>query len=280
MGENSKIEWTDHTFNPWIGCTKIDELCSNCYAEKYSERWGHAKWGPRGDRKKTADSNWNKPYAWNRQAKKEGVRKRVFCASLSDVFDDHESIKQEWRDQLWKIIKETEHLDWLLLTKRPENYVKFLPADWGQGYPNVWLGCSIGDQIGRDARMDAFINTPAYIHFISAEPLLHVYELPQYGIDFLIIGGESGTLAKIRTLNLSVVKHMLMQAKNKGIKVFFKQLGSALSKQYKLNDGHGGTFEEYPELLDWLKIREIPESHPSFKTIPSVEEVDDLTLEF
>ncbi|MEK6882401.1 MAG: DUF5131 family protein, partial [Nanoarchaeota archaeon] len=94
MAENSKIQWCHNTQNFWIGCSKVDQLCKNCYAEKLSDRWGYAEWGANGKRNKTSDSNWKKPYQWNRKAIKEGVRYRVFCASLSDVFDDHESIQQ------------------------------------------------------------------------------------------------------------------------------------------------------------------------------------------
>lgn len=278
MGESSKIQWTDHTFNPWIGCTKIDALCQNCYAEKFSNRYGHAKWGEFGVRKKTSDANWKKPYQWNRKAEKEGVRYRVFCASLSDVFDDHNSISQEWRDVLFKMIRETPNLDWLLLTKRPDNFKRYLPVDWGMtGYNNVWLGCSIGDKKGRDERMDLLLNTPAYIHFISGEPFLNMYELPKHGIDWIIFGGESGTLSKIRETNLSHVNTMIQQAKKFGIKVFFKQLGTILAKKYKLNDGHGGNFDEYPIGLDFLKIREIPNAHPCFDKIPTPEEVETQT---
>lgn len=279
MGDNSKIQWTTgQTFNPWIGCTKIDALCQNCYAEKFAERYGYAKWGEKGVRHKTSAANWKKPYAWNRKAQKEGVRYRVFCASLSDVFDDHESIKQEWRDELFTIIKNTPNLDWLLLTKRPENYIKFLPQDWGHGYPNVWLGVSVGDKLGAVQRLDLLVSTPAAIRFISAEPLVERFPIPDEGIDWIICGGESGTLNKIRQLDLFDVKGLIDFCKRKGVKFFFKQLGSILSKKYNLQDGHGGTFEQYPAGLEWLKIREIPDSHPSFITIPEPEDIQDEPL--
>lgn len=267
MGENSKIQWTDNSFNPWIGCTKISEACKFCYAEQWANRYGHATWGDNGSRNKTADANWKNPYKWNRQANKEGVRRRVFCSSLADVFENHPQIKQEWRDELFKIIKLTTNLDWLLLTKRPENFSKYLPSDYIEGYANVWLGCSIENKKRMEERMDFLINTPAHVHFVSAEPFLEYFELPEHGLDWLIIGGESGPVTKIRKMELSHVKRMIDQAKEKGIKVFFKQLGSVLSKEHKLADGHGGNFDQYTELLNWLKVREIPDSHPSFSTL-------------
>ena len=279
----TKIQWSDFTQNFWIGCSRVkkERMCSFCYAEKFSERWNFAKWGEEGNRHKTSESNWKKPYAWNRKAIKEGVRYKVFCSSLSDIFDDHKSIPQEWRDNLFKTIRETQNLDWLLLTKRPENYTKFLPADWIEGYRNVWMGVSIGDKRGRDARMDHFLNTPAYVRFISGEPLLERFELPDYGITQFICGGESGPISKIGELDLNVVRYMIDQAKEKGIKVFFKQTGSILSKKLKLKDGHGGDFDEYPPALDWLKIREVPDPHPSFQLFPpNPEDInEDLKLE-
>ena len=132
MGENSKIEWTDHTFNPWIGCTKVSPGCEHCYAEGESKRRGWASWGRGCPRKRTSKSNWLQPFAWNRDAIKRGTRLRVFCASLSDVFDNE--VPAEWRQDLWAVIQKTPALDWLLLTKRPENIRAMLPKDWGNGW--------------------------------------------------------------------------------------------------------------------------------------------------
>lgn len=120
MAENSGIEWTHHTFNPWIGCTKVSPACDQCYAEEWNRRYeGGKNWGPHADRRKT--KSWSAPLKWNREAEAKGLRYRVFCASLADVFDNHKSILPEWRAELWLLIKATPHLDWLLLTKRPQN---------------------------------------------------------------------------------------------------------------------------------------------------------------
>src|ERR1039458_2213458 len=124
MAENSKIEWTDHTFNPWWGCTPVSSACDFCYAEALSKRFGKDLWGNK-PRQRTSAQNWNQPRKWNRQAEKMGVRYRVFCASMADVFDNQ--VPTEWRDDLWQLIRETPHLDWLLLTKRPQNISKMLP---------------------------------------------------------------------------------------------------------------------------------------------------------
>jgi len=196
MGENSKIEWTDHTFNPWIGCTKVSPGCDHCYAESLAKRYGWVTWGPHGERKRTSAENWRKPLAWNRAAKASGKRARVFCASLADVFDNQ--IEPSWRIDLFDLIGDCEHLDWLLLTKRPENIRKMLPTNWNvDDYHNVWLGTTCEDQERYDRRWPILRDIPAAVRFISYEPaigpLRHLRE-DQYGKlpDWLICGGESG----------------------------------------------------------------------------------------
>jgi protein gp37 len=139
MAQISKIEWTDSTFNPWVGCTKIDRAggapsaCDFCYAEGWAKRSGHVKWG-NNPRRRTTESYWRSPIKWNLAASefqgKHGRRQRVFCASLADVFDNQ--VTADWRSDLWRLIKECDQLDWQLLTKRPQNIKKMLPKDWGQ----------------------------------------------------------------------------------------------------------------------------------------------------
>jgi protein gp37 len=141
--ENSKIEWTDHTFNPWIGCQHVSPGCDNCYAEMLMDtRYGRVEWGPHGARSKTSDANWKKSLTWNAQAHtfkhEHGRRQRVFCASLADVFDN--KVDPAWREELFELIRKCRRLDWLLLTKRPQNIRKMLPSNWRDGYGNVWLG--------------------------------------------------------------------------------------------------------------------------------------------
>src|SRR5690242_18927228 len=151
MAENSKIEWTDHTFNPWIGCQHVSPGCDHCYAETMMDhRYHRVEWGPHGKRVRTSETNWRKPVQWAKRGRDSGARARVFCASLADVFDN--KVDRGWRVDLFNLIKETPELDWLLLTKRPENCEKMLPSDWGNGYPNVWLGTTAEDQQHYDHR--------------------------------------------------------------------------------------------------------------------------------
>lgn len=175
MTENSKIEWTDHTFNPWIGCTKVSPACDNCYAEAWNKRFKCDNWGPHADRRRT--KTWGNPVKWNKQAMANNTRYRVFCASLADVFDNHKSILPEWRAELWKLIKETPYLDWLLLTKRPQNIEKYLPDDWHGGYENVWLGTTVESQEEADRRIPHLLNIMCEKRFLSCEPLLGPVDL-------------------------------------------------------------------------------------------------------
>lgn len=191
MAENSGIEWTHHTFNPWIGCTKVSAACDHCYAEAWDNRFNGERWGPKATRTRT--KTWGNPIRWNRKAEAEGIRYRVFCASLADVFDNHKSILPEWRADLWKLIRTTPHLDWLMLTKRPQNIAKMLPDDWGDGYANVWLGATVESQKEAD-RLDALTRVPAVVRFLSMEPLLGPVGLSRHidKLQWVITGGENG----------------------------------------------------------------------------------------
>lgn len=192
MAENSAIEWTHHTFNPWIGCTKISPACDHCYAEAWDARFKGNRWGPRSDR--TLTKTWRSPLKWDRIAEQKGERYRVFCASLADVFDNHHSIKDDWRRELWFLVKQTPNLDWLMLTKRPQNILRFLPNDWGEGYENVWLGTTAENQTEFDRRAAKLAAIPARIRFLSMEPLLGEVDVSQHiwRLDWIIAGGESG----------------------------------------------------------------------------------------
>jgi protein gp37 len=180
VAENTKIEWCDSTFNPWVGCTKVSPACDFCYAEKWALRTGQAHlWA--GERRRTTEQNWKLPLKWNRQAEAEGRRFRVFCASLADVFDNQ--VPSRWREDLWHLIDQTPHLDWLLLTKRPQMIERFLPdvrtgvKPWGLGWPNVWLGTTVENQEEAERRIPHLLAVPARVHFLSCEPLLGVVNL-------------------------------------------------------------------------------------------------------
>ena len=209
MGENSKIEWCDHTFNPWLGCTPLSPACDFCYADGWAKRTGQAHlW--KGDRRRTALSNWQQPYKWNRNAAAKGIRYRVFCASLADVFDNQ--VPEEWRVDLWQVIHDTPSLDWLLLTKRPQNIGDMLPRSSTWPWPNVWLGTTAENQAEADRRIPQLLATPAAVRFLSCEPLLGPISLDRWpvgsmfpaamlgkvegGFDWVIAGGESGPGAR------------------------------------------------------------------------------------
>lgn len=198
MGENSKIEWTDHTFNPWIGCQEVSAACDFCYARVMNERWHWVNgWGPRGERRKTSSANWRQPLKWNADAEARGERRRVFCASLADWLDNR--VPLPWRLELQSLIEATPWLDWLLLTKRPENYRKLAQGMWKVRPPaNVWLGITAEDQEQYRRRYKHISAIDVSVRFISYEPALGPLRLdwvpsPRvYRPDWLICGGESG----------------------------------------------------------------------------------------
>ena len=193
MAENSKIEWCDHTFNPWIGCTKVSDGCKNCYAERDMDiRRGRAKWGPGNPRSRTSEKYWKDPIKWNKKAKAAGRRDKVFCASLADVFDPE--VPEQWRADLFGLILDTPHLDWLLLTKRPEYAQEMMDhacyticgnAICGTWPDNIWLGVSVEDQEAADKRIRVLLEIDAAVHFLSAEPLLGPLDLSPYHIGWL-----------------------------------------------------------------------------------------------
>ena len=238
MAEQSKIEWTDNTFNPWIGCTKVSPACKNCYAERdFDHRFKTAQWGPNGTRVKTSEANWNKPLLWNRKARADGVRVRVFCASLADVFEDwrgpivdskgNELVKtmDDLRRDLFELIDATPNLDWMLLTKRPENIRRMW--DGVATRHNVWLGTSV-ESSEYLFRIDALkaAGSLADVLFVSAEPIVGpMPTLGEYldGIDLVIAGGESGPDA--RPSNPNWFRSVRDQCETYGVPFNFKQWG-------------------------------------------------------
>lgn len=176
MSADSPIEWTDHTFNPWWGCAKVSPGCDHCYAERLARRFG-TKWGVAEERREFGESHWLEPSDWNRRAEKRGVRERVFCASMADVFDVDapEGIREQL---LWPLIESTPQLDWLLLTKRIGNARRMLPAGWlERPRANVWLGATVVDQEEADRDIPKLLATPARVRFLSIEPMLGPIDL-------------------------------------------------------------------------------------------------------
>lgn len=249
MGSQTGIAWTDHTFNPWRGCTKVSAGCANCYAATMSKRNPAVlgEWGPHGQRAMAAPSYWRLPAQWDKAAKRDGVRRRVFCASLADVFEDRPELVRP-RRTLFSAIAATPNLDWLLLTKRPENITRLIPD---VGLPNVWLGVSVEDQKTADERIPILLDTPAAGLFVSYEPALGKVSFDRlatgelgrldalrgyYFVDgrnepistprlnWLIFGGESG--AKARPCDVAWARSVVEQCRRAGVPCFVKQLGA------------------------------------------------------
>ena len=198
MARDSKIEWTDHTFNPWWGCAKVSPACDHCYAETWAKRVGFDIWGPRGRRRFLSDAYWRQPLRWNGLAQAADRRERVFCASMADVFEWNASLTP-WRTRLWRLIEDTPSLNWLLLTKRPHLANRLTP--WGDSWPhNVWLGATVENQRHAVLRVPQLLDAPAQVRFLSCEPLLSGLDLTPWlqsgGIHWVIAGGESGPHAR------------------------------------------------------------------------------------
>jgi len=266
MGENSKIEWTDHTFNPWVGCTKVSPGCDHCYAEAWAKRSGLVQWG-NNPRRRTTENNWKEPVEWNAEAgafnREHGHRPRVFCASLADVFDNQ--VPSSWRKDLFALIRECGRLDWLLLTKRPQNISEMLPSDWGDGDPNVWLGMTAEDQPHFDQRWKHLQKIPASIKFISYEPALGPLRLPTDGPhpDWLISGGESGGGA--RPVKRRWIRDVIVDCREHGVAAFHKQWGSYRNNPLVVRQGMSidqakalDKFGKGGGLVDGEIVREFP----------------------
>lgn len=258
MAENTKIEWCDHTFNPWEGCQKVGPGCDNCYAEARNARFAGGQtinWGPGAPRRRTSGSNWRLPLKWNQQAKAAGIRYRVFCASLADVFDNE--VDPAWRAELFALIAATPHLDWLLLTKRIGNVAKMIEAPGMQKCglpPNVWLGATIVNQPEADRDITKLLALPARVRFLSMEPLLGPVDLRRWldrcdhgsrpgpggaggvmcaecegrghgchRLHWIIVGGESGPGA--RPMHPDWARSLRDQCQAAGVPFLFKQWG-------------------------------------------------------
>lgn len=224
MAKSSKIEWTHHTFNPWWGCVKVSPACLNCYAETWSKRIGKSDlWGKGSQRRFFSEAHWKEPLRWNKEAEQEGQRKRVFCASMADVFERKAELNP-WRHKLWELIELTPWLDWLLLTKRPQNFRVYLP--WSELPSNIWLGVTAENQKYFDQRIDDLLAIQATVHFLSCEPLLGEIDISRYtnsSLNWIIAGGESGHNS--RPMNPSWVKFLRDQCNAAGIAFHFKQWG-------------------------------------------------------
>lgn len=256
MAENSKIAWTDNTFNPWIGCSRVSPGCENCYAENLMDhRYHRVEWGPGKPRSRTR--TWKDPLRWNREAENAGVRTKVFCASLADWLD--EEVPTQWREDLFDLIEACPNLDWLMLTKRIENAHFMAPNAWmfGGKWPNnVWFGVTAENQKYFDLRIPKLPSIPAATKWVSYEPI-KIPMVCQVIIDWLIIGGESAQTSPARPFEIEWAESAITQCRSLGIVPFMKQIGDTPSWK-----GHafiaskaGANPDEWPTSIN---VREFP----------------------
>lgn len=292
MGEQTKIPWCDHTFNPWVGCTKVSPGCKFCYAEADMDKRRHyAKWGDQGTRVMTSESNWKKPLQWNRKAEKEDRKRVVFCASLSDVFEDwtgpvvnnkgdmciwrdppkpdRQATLSDIREKLFQLIDNTPHLIWRILTKRPENIRKFwtVKPDFSMHWNNVQLYTSVENQEQAEKRIPELWKCRNLVPIlgISAEPLLEQLDLRPWlhppMIQHVIVGGESGHNARPFCTDWAYI--LYMQCYHAKIPFFMKQFGSNAHdgdhpeiNRIPFSDKKGGDMDEW---TDRFRVRQLPE---------------------
>jgi protein gp37 len=220
----TKIEWPDKGFSPWLGCTEISDGCRDCYAKR--SHGGLASWGNH-PRRRTSRDYWRQPHYWNadgpRFQREHGRRERVFGDHLCDAFDNQ--VDPQVRADYWKLIRATPNLDWLMLTKRPQNIARMLPADWGSGYMNVWLGISAETEHYYKQRWSILAAIPAALRFISYEPTLGPLGAIDLGIgvlpDWIIVGGETG--------DPQWARDVLDRCRKFGIPFFMKQMTNRAS---------------------------------------------------
>jgi protein gp37 len=245
LGKTTDIAWCDATFNGWVGCSKVSPACDFCYAETWAKRSGLVEWG--GPRRRTSAANWRQPLKWH-AAIPDGERRRVFCASLADVFDNQ--VPEEWRWDLFELIRQTPRIDWLLLTKRIGNAKRMLMQHGAEGAYNVWIGATVVTQEEADRDIPKLLETPARIRFLSIEPMLEPIVLPlpgrHRGLNWVICGGESGSHA--RPLELAWAADLLAQCAWHDIAFFMKQMSQANWPDFK-------TFESFPPSV---RVREFP----------------------
>lgn len=266
MGKITGIQWTRFTWNPLWGCEKVSPGCKYCYAERLIE--GRYKQVFRNVRVTKAPTFYL-PVDLNKKVLPGApfTERLVFTCSMSDFF-----IAQgdAYRPEMWEIIRQTPNLIYQILTKRPERIVDHLPEDWGEGYPNVWLGVSAENQELFDSRVEILSRVPAQVRFVSVEPMLGPVSLlaagrPGDSIDWIIVGGESGNRTgkyRFRGCELSWIQNLVDECKSVELPIFVKQLGTSLAHSLKLEDSHGG---EYDKIPPGVRLRLWPVKYESFR---------------
>lgn len=274
MGEITAISWCDHTFNPWIGCTKVSPACDGCYAEALMDkRYGRVEWGApgkgNGTRVRTSAGNWHQPIRWNKKAAAEGTRPFVFCSSLADVFDNQ--IPAEWRRDLFALISATPQLVWLLLTKRPQNIVGMARDCAVLGWPvNAAIGTTCEDQTRLNLNAPHLLRAKSEIRpafaFLSCEPLLGPIDAWLYldplglfrsRVDWIITGGETDQGGhKARPTHPAWFRSLRDQCAAAGVAYHHKQNGEWVSaKGYPGHMPIGHIFEDGYQMLRLGKAR-------------------------
>jgi protein gp37 len=272
---NSNISWCDNSWNGWMGCDKVAPECAHCYIDRMIRKMKHPFTGiarqPWGEIFRTSAGNWKNPERWEKKAAKRGKSIRVFTCSESDFF--HHGA-DSWRDEAWKVIKNTPHLCYLILTKRPGRIVSHLPADWGEGYPNVWLGVTAACAESM-IQIDKLRAVKAVRRFVSAEPLLEDISgvINLTGIDWLIAGGESGPGPEYvwisgtnflkepigrRTMQLEWAENLKAACEKASTVFFFKQITDARSGRGA--DALGKVYHDFPAgPYPWYLLEEFAE---------------------
>jgi len=273
----SKIEWTDETWNVCTGCTKVSDGCKHCYVERIWPRLAgnpkHVCHGRKFTDIQRHPERLDQPLHWKR-------KRMVFVNSMSDLF--HEDVSFEFIDEVFAIMAMCQQHTFQILTKRPERMREYTTSEriinvkWP--LPNVWLGVSIEDQQTADERIPLLLQTPAAVRFVSAEPLLGLVDLcysafngadslqTMRGIDWVIVGGESGP--KARPMNPQWARDLRDQCKAAGVPFFFKQWGEWTPNWLNDNDGNMITGSIWMDrvgkkaagcLLDGIEHKEMPE---------------------
>ncbi len=265
MGDATAIQWTDATWNPVRGCSRVSAGCENCYAETIAARFsgpgqpyeglatrvnGHPRWT---NTVRLVPEHLEDPLRWKRP-------RRIFVNSMSDLF--HEDVPDSFLREVFSVMQRAHHHTFQVLTKRPERMRSFV-RDWlrlterDAMPPNIWLGITVEDQAAAEARIPLLLATPAAVRFLSCEPLLEAVYLPDAaplsGIHWIIAGGESGPHA--RRCPQVYIESLISQARENGIPCFVKQFGSVWAKEQGWRHSHGGDPAEWPE---YLRVREFP----------------------
>ncbi len=256
MGEQTAISWTDHTWNPWWGCVKVSPACDHCYAATLANRYGWDVWGKDAPRRFFGLKHWNEPIRWNTEHELAGTRGRVFCASMADVFEQGQPELDVQRANLWALIDSTPSLDWQLLTKRPGNIARMIPAEWLRNpRQNVWFGTTV-ESPEYLWRVYQLVMVPAAVRFISYEPALAHVDWPLAGINWLIAGGESG--GGHRPPKEAWFQSSRDQCMAAGVAFWFKQWGGkSPTAGGCLLDGR--EWKQFPAAYDVLKTAKVCE---------------------